>query len=135
MSIPDTLLLRLLDVAIVRFVKMALARLERITAAWPLVPARAGRDLGQYIRTKYFAHMKDLVVTATPTEQAAVSKELLALDQLHSNHFKRLYLRSPSTFTGKAGPQWGFDRLSSDSQAKIAQGSFTERLRNKFSES
>lgn len=47
-----------------------LAKFEAIAAAWPLVPARAGRDLGEYIRGTYAKRFREMAVSGNMSQVA-----------------------------------------------------------------
>ena len=104
-----------------------LERLRKAADAWPVVEARAGRDLGEYIKGSYAARVTKLAETG-PSGLAEATTEVQAAESLLRNEIREKYRRaSDTTFTGELASKYT-DKLSTSAQQGFNKQSFLDRL-------
>jgi len=115
---------------------MSYPRFVRVLERWPVDRAKAGKDLGEAIRTVFARTYPQGSVTVVQ-EEKVVDRQVAALQRLVDNTHQTCHpLASPSTFTGLGLEQLrqitSVESMAAASEAAEIKPGFLEKLKLTF---
>eukprot|EP00039_Didymoeca_costata_P020351 m.340969 g.340969 ORF g.340969 m.340969 type:complete len:127 (+) comp19667_c0_seq1:219-599(+) len=108
--------------------KAVLDTFKKLQKEWPIVDARKGRDLGEFIKGSYGNKIESLIKSSDKAQQTFVEAEVAALKHINEDKFRNEYKREHDhIYTGDEGKRH-FAKLNSAAQTEYNQPSFMDRL-------